>query len=533
MSDDSLARSQPATPPSADEGYDAIHATIVATERGRWFLDEYARRYRGVDTDIALAALARIEQAIRGDSAAVPPDDGDRTVLAGLAETVRQARSEVMDRHGDPAASGEAALAEFRNAAGQIQELVWAAQSQEAGAELRAQLSFQISRLLGAGERLESSVGALQVLLGVLDDLDQRLRPLRQAPEPAGEAVVEPALPPLVTAAAAEWSPAETLSSPEPAPEPAPRPTPLAGQMLADERPEELPTLPERTRAGPWWDTVAPDAADVFGRDTVVPAPAAEADLADWAFAPPDKATEPLDPAHRPLRSADLWSSADEPLVESPASALERLEAREFGRRRAETTDKTLPPGGDAGSWPDTSPPSRDDAFDDLVQGEGSIPAALSRPFAAPEWTTETQTALPAVEPIFDADLFDTDESAAEAERPSPVDLTGLAAPDVETDPGDAGGDHRLSPPLERPTAHDFLQVEAEPLPAMPAGSLEAESASEWLAPHPRLPVEGPQPSEPSMQERLENVRSAIATLMKEVDEKTERTARRFPPPPR
>jgi hypothetical protein len=44
MSDDSLARNHSAAPPGADADFDVIHATIVATERGRWFLDEYARR---------------------------------------------------------------------------------------------------------------------------------------------------------------------------------------------------------------------------------------------------------------------------------------------------------------------------------------------------------------------------------------------------------------------------------------------------------------------------------------------------------
>ena len=43
---------------------------MTATERGRWFLTEYANRNRGADTDQVVAAIARIEAAICGASAA-------------------------------------------------------------------------------------------------------------------------------------------------------------------------------------------------------------------------------------------------------------------------------------------------------------------------------------------------------------------------------------------------------------------------------------------------------------------------------
>lgn len=46
--------------------YDAVHAAVTATERGRWFLSEYANRMRKADTDLVMAALARIEASIGG-----------------------------------------------------------------------------------------------------------------------------------------------------------------------------------------------------------------------------------------------------------------------------------------------------------------------------------------------------------------------------------------------------------------------------------------------------------------------------------
>ena len=85
MFDDSPARSQSAAPSGVDADYDAIHATIVATERGRWFLDEYARRYGGADTERVLAAIAQIEQAIAGGSATEPADAVRREFTAIVA----------------------------------------------------------------------------------------------------------------------------------------------------------------------------------------------------------------------------------------------------------------------------------------------------------------------------------------------------------------------------------------------------------------------------------------------------------------
>ncbi|MEE7489394.1 hypothetical protein [Methylobacterium oryzae] len=47
--------------------YEAIEATISASERGRWFLAEYARRNRGAETEVLLGAIARLERSVTAD----------------------------------------------------------------------------------------------------------------------------------------------------------------------------------------------------------------------------------------------------------------------------------------------------------------------------------------------------------------------------------------------------------------------------------------------------------------------------------
>lgn len=54
-------------PQSAHGAYETIAATICASERGRWFLAEYARRNRAADTDMLLGAITRLEQTVTAE----------------------------------------------------------------------------------------------------------------------------------------------------------------------------------------------------------------------------------------------------------------------------------------------------------------------------------------------------------------------------------------------------------------------------------------------------------------------------------
>src|SRR4051812_8443361 len=63
-------------PPLTSADYDAIEAAVMETERGRWFLKEYARRNRNTDSLVVLQALDHIGRLIKGlenRKAATPP----------------------------------------------------------------------------------------------------------------------------------------------------------------------------------------------------------------------------------------------------------------------------------------------------------------------------------------------------------------------------------------------------------------------------------------------------------------------------
>lgn len=88
---DQLAPTAPTPGPSREAEYDAVYAAVTATERGRWFLNEYANRSRQTDTHLIIAGIARIEAAVGGDAAprASAALWRDLTAIAAIIERLR------------------------------------------------------------------------------------------------------------------------------------------------------------------------------------------------------------------------------------------------------------------------------------------------------------------------------------------------------------------------------------------------------------------------------------------------------------
>jgi len=93
MANEALAPAEPIAAPSEDE-YQTFCAALSASGRGRAFLAEYARRHRGADTEVLMAALARIEALIRAQRGAEPA----RGELRALLAVIRGARPEIAAR---------------------------------------------------------------------------------------------------------------------------------------------------------------------------------------------------------------------------------------------------------------------------------------------------------------------------------------------------------------------------------------------------------------------------------------------------
>ncbi len=88
--------------------YEAIEAAVTETVRGRWFLNEFARRNRLAETRLLLDAMARLETTVAANQTMLPSADPSIRMLVqrikeiaeqldGLARDMRQ--DEVDDRH--------------------------------------------------------------------------------------------------------------------------------------------------------------------------------------------------------------------------------------------------------------------------------------------------------------------------------------------------------------------------------------------------------------------------------------------------
>jgi hypothetical protein len=102
MSRDPLARSDIWPEVPNDTEYDAVYAAVTATERGRWFLTEYSSRNRHADTLLLLAAMARVEVAIRGQGPAAPGRAFARDLTAMAAAIDQSKNLTVADRTDAP-----------------------------------------------------------------------------------------------------------------------------------------------------------------------------------------------------------------------------------------------------------------------------------------------------------------------------------------------------------------------------------------------------------------------------------------------
>jgi hypothetical protein len=100
MSNQTLVQSGSAAGPPNEAEYNAVYAAVTATERGRWFLAEYANRNRCADTDLVIAAIARIEAAIHGEAAPQPAAELPRERPAA-ATTIEPARANTGERDDD------------------------------------------------------------------------------------------------------------------------------------------------------------------------------------------------------------------------------------------------------------------------------------------------------------------------------------------------------------------------------------------------------------------------------------------------
>ncbi len=60
-----------------NESFESLEAAVLETQRGRWFLEEYARRQRSAETLAILEILKKLENSITNTSFLPPPKSAE------------------------------------------------------------------------------------------------------------------------------------------------------------------------------------------------------------------------------------------------------------------------------------------------------------------------------------------------------------------------------------------------------------------------------------------------------------------------
>src|SRR5258707_1135363 len=107
-----------------EEDYEAIREAFMETARGRWFLDEYAKRNRNADTRMVLDAVARIEQTV-AEQKRPPPVVVDRLPAALLSIRSAVAKAEGAATTAFDGLQLEENLAPIRKGSRIIKEISW------------------------------------------------------------------------------------------------------------------------------------------------------------------------------------------------------------------------------------------------------------------------------------------------------------------------------------------------------------------------------------------------------------------------
>ncbi len=126
--------------PVAEADYDVIESAVMETQRGRWFLKEYARRNRAADTTMLLGAIERLEGMMR-QSREAQEKDRLRMDLLEMSRAISRTRQEISSlrpqgpQPNELAVASEAldgivrtterATSDILEAAEQIQEAAW------------------------------------------------------------------------------------------------------------------------------------------------------------------------------------------------------------------------------------------------------------------------------------------------------------------------------------------------------------------------------------------------------------------------
>src|SRR5262249_14289850 len=304
----------------SEEDYEAIREAFMETARGRWFLDEYARRNRNADTRMVLDAVARIEESLAAQKQPPPPVVVDRlpAALTSIRNAVEKAQGEATT-----ALDGmrlEEHLAPIRKGSRIIKEISWRWREIGADGRICDLIDSQVAAIDTACTQLAETDPrvALRAAFEIIRSEIEAFRsgdaeavpPMAMAPVSVAPVVEAPMSPPSAARAAAPVEASEELAASE-----------VETAFSEPELPTEAAVAAELSQE----EADAPDEAvlDMVAMEMAAPDPDEDHDLPIVVESEPAHVTTPpiVDPISRVVRA--LEPEPELPPVAEKAPALQ------------------------------------------------------------------------------------------------------------------------------------------------------------------------------------------------------------------
>src|SRR5215472_5161195 len=288
----------------SEEDYEAIREAFMETARGRWFLDEYARRNRNADTCMVLDAVARIEETLvaQRQPPPPPPEDKRAELLSAIGDAVgeaEQAAADAIDELGL-----EERLAPIRKGARIVKEISWRWREIGADGRICDLLDSQVSTIEAGCDRV-SEVDPRLALREAFDIIRASISAFSGISEAAPAPVVED-----VVAA----TPEAIVATPD-----ATADEPMVAAELAEPEAAEADAYDEAMLERVAMEMAAPDPDDI-GATRAVPQPQAEIAEPEMHIEPPAEMTGP---PMEPLPAAPAPEPVAEFTLQPPSFARE------------------------------------------------------------------------------------------------------------------------------------------------------------------------------------------------------------------
>jgi chemotaxis regulatin CheY-phosphate phosphatase CheZ len=180
----------PAQSSLSEADFELIASAVNETERGRWFLAEYARRNRHSDTHQVLEAIEKLERMV-AERAATSHEDSIRLTVADMSEAIARTKAEIaaikpsedsMGKIGDATveldaivSTTEQATSEILAAAENVQEIAWTLREQGTEGSVCDKLDELMTQTYTACSFQDLTGQRIRKIVNVLNFLEARV----------------------------------------------------------------------------------------------------------------------------------------------------------------------------------------------------------------------------------------------------------------------------------------------------------------------------------------------------------------------